>query len=189
MLNYTKEQLNELLLSRKLSDFYLVLTTEKQPVVTVNQYGQFEVGSALVESQLENRLEKIEEMCSSQLSMNENFQLQLKNIIAKSLSTTETIILVKIDGYFYDIANSKFYDVTKNKIVYYERLTNYYDESTACVFENDEPERELKSVSTVDIRFKFSEHFLNFAENNCNKCSDNDLVIELFHECSDAKHK
>ncbi len=61
-------------------------------------------------------------------------------------------ILTMIDDQIYDIGNIEFVDAKRDKIIHYDNLTNYYDETNARLrfFTKEEPRLKQKTV-LVDV--------------------------------------
>lgn len=149
----TQNEINDILLSKKLNEFYLaVIENRNDHILSEEEYNEivkndFEINGDNKKEVL-NLFEEIK--TSEKLK---NFKDELMQIAFSMAQIRNLAILTIIDNNVYDIANTKFIDLKRNKIICYDNLTNYYNEKNARikVFTKNEI-NELKSdTALLDI--------------------------------------
>lgn len=126
----TQEEINEILLSKNLDDFYLAIIEKKQGTLTNEEYNEItskekEYYGDTKEDVL-NLINKIQ---------NENILKKFKDDLLKLMYSLGQIrysaVLTMIDNKVYNIGVAKFENSDRNKIIHYDKFTNYYNDSNA----------------------------------------------------------
>lgn len=168
-MNYSQNDLNSILLSKLVSDFYIVAlrkkTLEKSDMEILDQ------------SRLDNQ---VADDVLSTLKKNRDFANLLMKINAMSIRSSGVVTLV--NDQVYDIANCEFVDLNREEIIYYLNLTNVLDESEVklSIFTpNDFPSLK-ENTALLDVIDENAMNNLNNALELCRKNADDSDLTEQF---------
>ena len=182
-MNYSQEEFNQILLSKPLNEFYLAIIENRGTMLTDEEY-----------EKITKRSENIVYMEDSKKEMDSLFEHFQKNTKGKkSLSDIMKVvysltrirhmaILTMIDNEVYDIANTEFLDLKRNKIVHYDNFANYYDETNARVrffTEEERQQRQLKQ-KTVGMDVDDQSFIYRYEKAHINQKDSKDLTLDFF---------
>jgi len=129
--NYTQSEINQIMLSKKLDDFYLAIIENRQQVLTDEEYEEIKKREMVITGD-----SKGIEGLFNKFKTNKNFKKivpELTKFLYGLSQIRYMAILTMIDGEVYDAVNSKFISLNRNKIIHFDKLTNYYNENNARV--------------------------------------------------------
>lgn len=147
----TQEEINKILLSKNLDDFYLAIIEKKQELLTDEEYSEINNKINVYGDTKEDVLNLIDKI------QNDNILKQYKDNLLKIMYSMGQIrylaILTMINDNVYNIGNAKFENLDRNKIVHYDKLTNYYNEENARLklFTPDEEQQLVQNTVLLDI--------------------------------------
>lgn len=148
---YSQKELDQILLSKKLNEFYLAIIQKKQEILTDEEYDEIsregtiygdnkaEVEKSFKDIQTDERLK--------------NFAPDLMKFFYSIAQIRHLAILTMVDDLVYDIYNAKFEDLKRNKIVRFDNLTTIYNESNARIryFTPEEVPQLMKRTVLLDV--------------------------------------
>jgi len=168
-MNYSQNDLNSNLLSKSMSDFYIVALRKKTLAKS-----DMEI---LDQSRLDNQ---VDGDVLSTLKKNREFANLLMKINVMSIRSSGVVTLV--NDQLYDIANCEFVDLNREEIIYYSNLTNILDESEVklSIFTpRDFPSLKENTV-LLDVIDENAMNNLNNALELCRKNADDSDLTEQF---------
>lgn len=148
----TQEEINKILLSKNLDDFYIAIMEKRQELLTDDEYNEINnKGKEIYGDNKEDVLNLIDKI------QNDNILKQYKDDLLKIMYSMGQIrylaILTMINDNIYNIGNAKFENIKRNKIIQYDKLTNYYNEESARLklFTPDEEQQLVQNTVLLDI--------------------------------------
>ena len=178
---YSQDELNQILLAKPLNEFYLAIIENKQELLTDEEYNEItkrdktiygdnkdEIGCLFKKIQIDEH--------------SKDFAPDLMKVMYSLAQIRHMAILTIIGDDIYDIGNAKFEDLKRNKIIYYDNLTNYYDETNARIklFTKEEEPQLTQKTALLDVDdetviYEYESSHLNQKENE-------DLTKAFFDE-------
>jgi hypothetical protein len=149
---YSQEELNQILLSKKLNEFYLAIIENRQELLTDEEYDEITKRDKTIygdnKEEVEDLLKKVQ--TDERLK---NFAPDLMRVMYSLAQVRHLAILTMIDDDVYDIGSAKFEDLKRNKIIRFDNLTTIYDESNARVryFTPEEEPQLTQRTVLVDV--------------------------------------
>ncbi len=129
-MNYSQEDINQILLTKKIEDFNLAIIEHRKDILTNEEYEKI-TGSDITYTGVSK--EEIDSI-SKKYQDNEKLKNRASDFMRLIYSLgriRRMVLLTTIGDEVYDILNSEFVDLKRNKIICYENLTNYYDDTNA----------------------------------------------------------
>lgn len=149
---YSQEELDQILLSKKLNEFYLAIIENRQELLTDEEYDEIIKKDKTFygdnKKEVEDLLKKVE--TDKRLK---NFAPDLIRVMYSLAQVRHLAILTMIDDDVYNIGNAKFEDLKRNKIIHFDNLTAIYNETNARVryfTPEEEPQLTQKTV-LIDV--------------------------------------
>ena len=146
--NYQQEDIDKILLSKNLNEFYLATIENRQELLTDEEYQEITTRDSIIYGENKEEMQDL----FKKIETNKNLKGFVPEIMKAiySLSKIRYIaILTMINDDVYDIGNAKFEDLRRNKIIHYDNLANYYDEKNARIrffTPEEEPQLQQKTV-------------------------------------------
>ena len=183
MQKYSHEELNQILLSKKLNDFYVATIENREDILTDEEYEKIvKKGITFccddkdeVESLINTARNKAQEFSN-------DFASNLMQVVYSFSQIRYCAILTMIDEDVYDIGNNEFVDLKRNKVIHFDNLTTLYDESNARVryFEPEEEPQITKRTVLIDVDDE--SNFLKYEKDHVNQEESDDLTSAFFTE-------
>jgi hypothetical protein len=178
---YLQEELDQILLSKKLNEFYLAIIENRQELLTDEEYDDITKRNKSIYGDNKEEVEDLFEKVQTDECL-KSFAPDLMRIMYSLAQVRRLAIITMIDDDVYDIGSARFEDLKRNKIVHFDNLTTLYNESNARVryfTPEEEPQLTQKTV-LVDVD---DESIIQAYENEhiCQKESD-DLTSNFFDE-------
>lgn len=179
--NYTQEELNQILLEKNLSDFYLSIIENRNELLTDEEYEDIVNSEKTIsgdnKEEVENLIDKIEN--------DERIKKYVPDFMKFMYSFAQVrhlAILTMIDDEVYDIGNIKFVDLRRNKIIDYANLANYYDDTNARlrVYTPVEDSRLKQDTVLVDVDDESIAYA--YEEEHIHQKNNEDLTSEFLTE-------
>ena len=169
---YSKEEINQLLLSKKLNEFYLAIIENRQEPLSKEEYENFiRKNNTIFDYDKEPLNEHLK-----------NFIPELMKITYSLMQVRYLAILTMIDDNVYDIGNPGFLDLNKNKIIHFDNFTTLYNESNARIrYFTKEEEPQLKE-KTVLIDVDDESIIRKYEKEHINQIESEDLTNDFFNE-------
>lgn len=130
---YSQKKINQILLTKQLNEFYLAIIENRQEILTDEEYTETINREKISYG---DNIEKEVDSLLSTIKANhhlKDFKKELMKILYSASQIRHLAILTFIDNNVYDIGNAKFVNLKRNKIIHYDNLANYYDETNARI--------------------------------------------------------
>lgn len=184
-MNYSQEELNQILLSKSLNEFYLAVIENREEILTDEEYEKItrrndNVYTAAPKENIDSLFEQFEE--------NENlkkFASDLMKMLYSLARIRHMAILTMIDDEVYDVSNIEFVDLKSNQIIHYDNFTNYYDETTARIkffTPEEEPQLQLKQKTALMDVDDDEANIFAYEKAHINQEESEDLTNSFFAE-------
>ncbi len=149
---YSQEELDQILLSKKLNEFYLAIIENRQELLTDEEYEKISRRNKIIYGDNKDEAEDLFKKVETDERL-KDFAPDLMRVIFSLAQVRHLAILTMIDDDVYDIGSAKFENLKRNKIVHFDNLTTLYNESNARVryfTPEEEPQLTQKTV-LVDV--------------------------------------
>lgn len=149
---YSQEELDQILLSKKLNEFYLAIIENRQELLTDEEYEEISRRNKIIYGDNKDEAEDLFKKVETDERL-KDFAPDLMRVIFSLAQVRHLAILTMIDADVYDIGSAKFENLKRNKIVHFDNLTTLYNESNARVryfTPEEEPQLTQKTV-LVDV--------------------------------------
>ena len=128
---YSQEELDQILLSKKLNEFYLAIIEKRQELLTDEEYEAISRNST-IDGDNKDEVEDLIKTIKTDEHL-KDFSDVFMRIMYSLAQVRYLTILTMIDDDVYDIGSTRFEDFKRNKIIHFDNLTTLYDESNARV--------------------------------------------------------
>ena len=178
---YSQEELDQILLSKKLNEFYLAIIEHRLELLTDEEYEEI---SRIDKTFYGDNKDKAEDLFK-QFETDErlkDFAPVLMRIMYSLAQVRHLAVLTMIGDDVYNIGSAKFEDLKRNKIIHFDNLTNFYDESNARVryFTPEEEPQLTQRTVLLDID---DESIVQSYENaHIHQETSEDLTSDFFTE-------
>lgn len=144
---YSRKEINEILLSKSLNEFYFATIENRTRMLTDEEYEkimQNKITSPNVDEML-NSIKKDEKL--------KDFYQEISKTLLSLARVRYVAILTLIDDEVYDIGGNEFLDLKSKKIIHYDNFTNYYNElNSRVVIFTPQDEKQLKeNTALMDV--------------------------------------
>lgn len=149
---YSQEEVDQILLSKKLNEFYLAIIENRQELLTDEEYDEIARRDKTIygdnKEEVDDLLKKVQ--TDERLK---DFAPDLMRVMYSLAQVRHLAILTMIDDAVYDIGSAKFEDLKRNKIVRFDNLTTLYNETNARVryFTPEEEPQLTQRTVLVDV--------------------------------------
>lgn len=178
---YSQEELDQILLSKKLNEFYLAIIENRQELLTDEEYEEISRRDKIIYGDNKDEAEDLFKKVETDERL-KDFAPDLMRVIFSLAQVRHLAILTMVDDDVYDIGSAKFEDLKRNKIIRFDNLTTLYDESNARVryfTPEEEPQLTPRTV-LVDVD---DESIIQAYENeHIHQEESEDLTSDFFTE-------
>ena len=129
---YSQEELDQILLSKKLNEFYLAIIENRQELLTDEEYEEISRRDKTIYGDNKDEVEDLFKKVETDERL-KDFAPVLMRIMYNLAQVRHLAVLTMIGDDVYNIGSAKFEDLKRNKIIHFENLTTFYDESNARV--------------------------------------------------------
>lgn len=183
--NYTQEQINEILLTKKLSDFYLA-TIENRPVMLTDE--EFEKimnsDSQYIADSKENIDEVFEMLKDDKRGL--NFAKKMLKAIISIAQIRHMACLTLIDGIPYDVFNCEFINPKRVKVIDYINILEYLDEASVAIKLFTPKEEPSLKYPIVNLDFADLSPIMLYESNHINQKLSKDLTKEFLVKAKES---
>lgn len=193
-MNYSQDELNQILLSKTLDDFYFSVIERRNEFLTEEEFK--EITSRNDIDYINDSKEIVDNMFDF-FQNDENLKENASDFMRLFYSFARIrkfAVLTMIDDEVYDITNHVFVDLKRNKIVHYDNIVNYYNNSNArlrLVTPGETSELEevayLKHAAVYIDLDDFS-NFNNYKQVHINQDESEDLTSNFFSQVKRKSH-
>lgn len=186
-MNYSQEELNQILLYKKIDDFYVVIIENRKGILSDEEYKKIIEGDSVYTGASKEEIDSISRRLQDNKKL-ERISSELMKMLYGFAQIRYMGILTTIGDELYDIANAEFVDLKRKKIIYYENLSNYYDKinaRTKLFTPQEEPQlKENKVLLDVDDPSKI----YAFESDHINQKESKDLTRDFIRETKNNQH-
>ena len=178
---YSQEELDQILLSKKLNEFYLAIIENRQELLTDEEYEEISRRNKIIYGDNKDEAEDLFKKVETDERL-KDFAPDLMRVIFSLAQVRHLAILTMIDNDVYDIGSAKFENLKRNKIVHFDNLTTLYNESNARVryFTPEEEPQLTQGTVLVDVD---DESIIQAYENeHIHQEESEDLTSDFFTE-------
>lgn len=178
---YSQEELDQILLSKKLNEFYLAIIENRQELLTDEEYEEISRRDKIIYGDNKDEAEDLFKKVETDERL-KDFTPDLMRVIFSLAQVRHLAILTMVDDDVYDIGSAKFEDLKRNKIIRFDNLTTLYDESNARVryFTPEEEPQLTQRTVLVDVD---DESIIQAYENeHIHQEESEDLTSDFFTE-------
>ncbi len=178
---YSQEELDQILLSKKLNEFYLAIIENRQELLTDEEYEEISRRDKIIYGDNKDEAEDLFKKVETDERL-KDFAPDLMRVIFSLAQVRHLAILTMVDDDVYDIGSAKFEDLKRNKIIRFDNLTTLYDESNARVryFTPEEEPQLTQRTVLVDVD---DESIIQAYENeHIHQEESEDLTSDFFTE-------
>ena len=178
---YSQEELDQILLSKKLNEFYLAIIENRQELLTDEEYEEISIRNKIIYGDNKDEAEDLFKKVETDERL-KDFAPDLMRVIFSLAQVRHLAILTMIDADVYDIGSAKFENLKRNKIVHFDNLTTLYNESNARVryFTPEEEPQLTQRTVLVDVD---DESIIQAYENeHIHQEESEDLTSDFFTE-------
>ena len=130
--NYTQDEINRILIQKNINDFYIAIIENRGEMLTDEEYNEIANKDKTFfgdnKEEVENLINEIK--TNEQLK---NYVPDMMKLLFSVAQVRHLAILTMIGDDVYNIANAKFEDLKRNKIIRFDNLTSLYNEKNARV--------------------------------------------------------
>ena len=178
---YSQEELDQILLSKKLNEFYLAIIENRQELLTDEEYEEISRRDKTIYGDNKDEVEDLFKKVETDERL-KGFASNLMRVMFSLAQVRHLAILTMVDDVVYDIGSAKFEDLKRNKIIRFDNLTTLYDESNARVryFTPEEEPQLTQRTVLVDVD---DESIIQAYENeHIHQEESEDLTSDFFTE-------
>ena len=178
---YSQEELDQILLSKKLNEFYLAIIENRQELLTDEEYEEISRRDKTIYGDNKDEAEDLFKKVETDERL-KDFAPDLMRVMFSLAQVRHLAILTMVDDDVYDIGSAKFEDLKRNKIIRFDNLTTLYDESNARVryFTPEEEPQLTQRTVLVDVD---DESIIQAYENeHIHQEESEDLTSDFFTE-------
>ena len=178
---YSQEELDQILLSKKLNEFYLAIIENRQELLSDEEYEEISRRDKIIYGDNKDEAEDLFKKVETDERL-KDFAPDLMRVIFSLAQVRHLAILTMVDDDVYDIGSAKFEDLKRNKIIRFDNLTTLYDESNARVryFTPEEEPQLTQRTVLVDVD---DESIIQAYENeHIHQEESEDLTSDFFTE-------
>lgn len=178
---YSQEELDQILLSKKLNEFYLAIIENRQELLTDEEYEEISKRDKIIYGDNKDEAEDLFKKVETDERL-KDFAPDLMRVIFSLAQVRHLAILTMVDDDVYDIGSAKFEDLKRSKIICFDNFTTLYDESNARVryFTPEEEPQLTQRTVLVDVD---DESIIQTYENaHIHQEESEDLTSDFFTE-------
>lgn len=178
---YSQEELDQILLSKKLNEFYLAIIEHRLELLTDEEYEEISRIDITFYGDNKDEAEDLFKKVETDERL-KDFAPVLMRIMYNLAQVRHLAVLTMIGDDVYNIGSAKFEDLKRNKIIHFDNLTNFYDESNARVryFTPEEEPQLTQRTVLLDID---DESIVQSYENaHIHQETSEDLTSDFFAE-------
>ena len=178
---YSQEELDQILLSKKLNEFYLAIIENRLELLTDEEYEEISRSDKTFYGDNKDEAEDLFKKFETDERL-KDFAPVLMRIMYSLAQVRHLAVLTMIGDDVYNIGSAKFEDLKRNKIIRFDNLTTLYDESNARVryFTPEEEPQLTQRTVLVDVD---DESIIQTYENaHIHQEESEDLTSDFFTE-------
>lgn len=183
---YSQEEFDQILLSKKLNEFYLAIIENRQDkMLSDEEYEKISNGNKVYYGDNKDEVEDLFNKIQTEENL-KGFAPELMKIVYSLAQIRHMAILTIIDDEVYDIASAKFEDLKRNKVIHYDNLANYYNETNARVRYFTPEEEPQLTQKTVLLDLDDESIVYEYENAHSHQDSSEDLTSHFFAEAKSS---
>lgn len=179
MQKYTQKEINEILLSKKLNQFYFAMLEKREVRLTDDEFSRF-VSAEKSDIETGKHISKIFDRIINTKAISK----LIKESMGEINYRWATILTMLDDITIYDVLNRRIIDISREKIIHYDNLKNYFNETMVRVklFDSKDSPELIEETAMIDINDDCFNtfHYYEFAHRN--QKEDEDLSSQFIVE-------
>lgn len=182
--NYTQDEINKILIQKNINDFYIAIIENRGEMLTDEEYNEIANKDKTFfgdnKEEVENLINEIK--TNKELK---NYVPDMMKLLFSVAQVRHLAILTMIGDDVYNIANAKFEDLKRNKIIRFDNLTSLYNEKNARVKYFTPKEEPQLTQNTVLIDVDDESIIHNYENKYINQEESEDLTFDFFKKFKD----
>lgn len=182
--NYTQNEINKILIQKNINDFYIAIIENRGEMLTDEEYNEIANKDKTFfgdnKEEVENLINEIK--TNKELK---NYVPDMMKLLFSVAQVRHLAILTMIGDDVYNIANAKFEDLKRNKIIRFDNLTSLYNEKNARVKYFTPKEEPQLTQNTVLIDVDDESIIHNYENKYINQEESEDLTFDFFKKFKD----
>lgn len=188
--NYSQEEINEILLSKPLDEFYFATLENKKCSLTDGELLKIASSSEMICCDELDEYQK-QELCDKLLMVRRKNKVAaqlVRMMLGKFVTFRKITLITMIDNNIYDINNQQFLNLHREMIINYENVSNYFNESNATLRIVKPSELPKLKQDTVLLDYcSETDFFVEYKSKHINQLSNEDLTGNFIDECNRKK--
>lgn len=182
--NYTQDEINKILIQKNINDFYIAIIENRGEMLTDEEYNEI---ASKDKTFFGDNKEEVENLISEIKTNKElkNYVPDMMKLLFSVAQVRHLAILTMIGDDVYNIANAKFEDLKRNKIIRFDNLTSLYNEKNARVKYFTPKEEPQLTQNTVLIDVDDESIIHNYENKYINQEESEDLTFDFFKKFKD----
>ncbi len=183
-MNYSQKELNEIILTKQLNEFYFAILENREISLSTEEYEKIKNSDVVYDDNAKEAMGIFSEVISKSPKAKESGDSLMQTIYSLVL-IRQVAILTVIGDEVYDVANSQFINFKRRKIVHYDNFTNYYDETNARVKIFTPEEQPLLTEDTALIDVDETVGYQKYENDHIEQEETEDLTAKFLAEAKD----
>lgn len=182
--NYTQDELNKILIQKNINDFYIAIIENRGEMLTDEEYNEI---ANTDKTFFGDNKEEVENLIK-EIKTNKDLRSYVPDMMKLLFSVAQVrhlAILTMIGDDVYNIANGKFEDLKRNKIIHFDNLTSLYSENNARVKLFTPKEEPQLTQNTVLIDIDDESIIYNYEKAYIHQEESEDLTSEFLKKFKD----
>ena len=181
-MKYSQEELNQILLSKPLNEFYFAILENREKPLTNEEFEKIisrddNVYNGVSKEEVDDISNLLQED-----EMLKNYSKDIMKIFYSFARIRELAIITMIDDDVYNIGNIEFVDLKSKKIINYDNFENYYNDKNARIrFFTPEEEPSIKQ-NTVLVDVDDESFIYAYEKAHINQKESEDLTSSFLTE-------
>ena len=182
--NYTQDEINKILIQKNINDFYIAIIENRGEMLTDEEYNEI---ASKDKTFFGDNKEEVENLINEIKTNKElkNYVPDMMKLLFSVAQVRHLAILTMIGDDVYNIANAKFEDLKRNKIIRFDNLTSLYNEKNARVKYFTPKEEPQLTQNTVLIDVDDESIIHNYENKYINQEESEDLTFDFFKKFKD----
>lgn len=122
--NYTTNELNEILLGKKVEDFYMIITSEIHDEFPSEEEAEQFLSNGEISPETQDRMNEVSNTLEELFGCGTS---DINRFLAAFAECRHRRVVVMVDDMLYDVASLMFVDLTKERVLRYDPLSDLYN--------------------------------------------------------------
>lgn len=185
---YTQEEINKILLSKNLSEFYFAIIEKRKGILSDEEYEDMLKGD--ITFQYGDNKKEIDDLYNKFQKNNclKDFIPDLSKILYSIAEVRYLALLTVIGDDVYNACHAKFVDLKRDKIIRFDNLTDFYNETNSRL-KYFTPEEDIRlTEKTVLFDVDDTSNFEFYNRKYIQQKENEDLTKDFLNEVKDKSY-